>query len=430
MKILNITTALTLVSTLYATEIYTVDDLILKALENSPELHISSANYEASKSRYTLANANYRPTLDLLVSAGEGGQNNVPTKPNDMVNDSIILGKLSVEQLIYDFGKTSSNSESFKYDSQSYANSYKQQISDKKKEVRSAYYHVLQNIALINVNTENIKLNEAQLYRSQKYFDAGIKTKIDISDAKVELIKSKLDLKKSQYDLKLSYAELDRVIGFKNINNNYEVYAKKLDLAHLYNSLTEYDLALKDAIEFAYTNRYELKKQTANVSTSKANSQVAASEYYPSLYFNADYTKQHVDTFKNIVPKNQWQASVNLNWNIYQGGAKDALTQEKKIQVDIAQSNLQYSRLLIKTQTTQAYLNIYKAKDSVELSQSLLKVSNEKFHQASQRYEYGLSDFIELQQARQGYIDAMASLVIDYYNYYNSIAVLDNAIGK
>ena len=430
MKIIYVTTALALLSTLYATDIYTVDDLTLKALKNSPELFISSANYEASRSRYTLANANYRPTLDLLVSAGKNGQNNTFINPDEIVSDSNILGKLSVQQLIYDFGKTSSNSDNFKYDSQSFANSYKQQISDKKQEVKSAYYHVLQNIALIKVNRENIKLNEAQLYRSQKYFDAGIRTKIDISDAKVELIKSKLDLKKSQYDLKLSYAELDKVIGFKDIQNDYKVYAKELDLENLYNSLSKYDLGLQNAIEFAYLNRYEIKKQIANINASKAQSEVASSQYYPSLYFNADYTKQHVDTFKTFVPKNKWQASLNLNWNIYQGGATDASTQEKKIQVEIAQSNLQYSKLLIKTQTTQAYLNVYKAKDSVELSQSLLKVSNEKFHQASQRYEHGLSDFIELQQARQGYIDAMTSLVVDYYSYYNSIAILDNAIGK
>ena len=69
-------------------------------------------------------------------------------------------------------------------------------------------------------------------------------------------------------------------------------------------------------------------------------------------------------------------------------------------------------------------------KDSVELSQSLLTASEEKFDQAQKRYEHGLSDYIELQQARQGYIDAKSSLVVDYYNYYNAIAVLDNAIGK
>ena len=69
-------------------------------------------------------------------------------------------------------------------------------------------------------------------------------------------------------------------------------------------------------------------------------------------------------------------------------------------------------------------------KDSVELSQSLLEVSDEKFDQASKRYEHGLSDYIELQEARQGYIDSKASLVVNYYNYYSAVAVLDNSIGK
>ena len=53
----------------------------------------------------------------------------------------------------------------------------------------------------------------------------------------------------------------------------------------------------------------------------------------------------------------------------------------------------------------------------------------EKFHQAQKRYENGLSDYIELQQARQSYIDAKSSLVIDYYNYYDALARMYNVIG-
>ena len=56
----------------------------------------------------------------------------------------------------------------------------------------------------------------------------------------------------------------------------------------------------------------------------------------------------------------------------------------------------------------------------VALAQSLVVISNEKFDQASKRYEHGLSDYIELQEARQGYIHAMAILVVDYYDYYIS----------
>ena len=428
-SISKITLSLLLALSLNAAEIYTVDDLILKAIENSPDLKISSSQLEASKSRTEVASSSYLPTLDLHLSAGENGMSELPNQ-DSMVSDTLILGSLSVKQIIYDFGKTGNNVDRFKYDSDAYSMSNFQKVSDKKRDVKLAYYNILQAKALINVQKENVKLNEIQLYRSQKYFDAGIRTKIDISDAQVELIKSKLGLRNAQYDLKLAYAELDKVVGFKELTNNYKVYSIELDLENLYSTLQEYPLKLNDSIEYAYQNRYEIKKYMADLKSQEARQSLATSDYYPSLYLGADYTKQNVDKFKASVPEDQWQASINLDWNLYQGGSTSSLVQEQKINTSIYASQLQNTKLTIKKDTTEAYINVYKTKDSVELSQSLVKVSNEKFDQAGKRYEHGLSDYIELQQSRQGYIDAKAALVISYYAYHQAITYLDNAIGK
>ena len=411
-------------------EVYTVDELILKALENSPDLKISLAQVKTSKSRIDIASSSYLPLVNLHLSTGINGQSDVPTNPNKMVNDSLIQGTLSLKQIIYNFGKTEANVDSFKYDSESFEMINFQDISDKKRDVKFNYYNVLKALALIKVHKENIKLNESQLYRSQKYFEAGIRTKIDISDAQVELIKSKLDLKKAQYDLQLAYASLDRVVSFKDSDAKYSVYFGGLDIKNLYSSLSDYSLNLKDSVNYAYDNRYQIKRYMADIKTAKAKSTLTYSEYYPELYLNADYTKQRVDKFEGSIPENKWQTSLNLNWNLYQGGATNASTQEKKVQIAIAHAKLEDAKLSIKKETTEAYINVYKAKDTVKLSQSLVDVSNEKFEQASKRYEHGLSDYIELQQSRQSYIDSLASLVINYYNYYQAVAYLDNAIGK
>jgi len=429
-KISKISLSLLMALSLNATETYTVDDLILQALQNSPDLQISSGRFEASQSRTDIASSSYLPTLDLHLSAGENGMSDIPTNPDDMVSDTLILGSLSLKQIIYDFGKTGDNVDSFKYESESFSMSNSQEISNKKRDVKLAYYNVLQALALIEVQKENVKLNEIQLYRSQKYFDAGIRTKIDISDAQVELIKSKLDLKTAQYDLKLAYASLDQTVGFKGYTNDYRVYSEELDLQNLYSSLSNYPLNLHSSVEFAYENRYELKKYMADLKSVEAQNSLAKSEYYPSLYIGADYTKQNVDKFKSSIPEDKWQASVNLDWNLYKGGSTSAAAQEQKINVSISSSELQNMKLSIKKATTEAYINVDKTKDAVELSQSLVEVSNEKFDQAGKRYEHGLSDYIELQQSRQGYIDAKASLVVNYYSHYQAIAYLDNAIGK
>jgi outer membrane protein TolC len=201
-------------------------------------------------------------------------------------------------------------------------------------------------------------------------------------------------------------------------------------LDNLYSKLTNYDLTLKESILFAYKHRQNLKKQQAKIKSTQANVELVSSEFYPSIYLSADYTKQDTQKLKLMFPDDQYQALANLNWNLYAGGSTSASKEEKQIQTLVASSELKYSKLLIKERTTQAYINVNKMKDSVKLAQNLLEVSKEKFDQAAKRYEHGLSDYIELQEARQGYIDSMADLVVDYYSYYNAIAVLDNAIGR
>jgi len=411
----------------YAKDTFTVDELILKALQNSPDVQISSSEFEASTKRKDVAFSNYLPKVDLEVSGGEVGAG---AFGNDMQNTSLILGKLTLKQLIYDFGKTGGNYDINKYQSEGYKYALAQKIADKKMEVKGAYYKVLQSIALIKVNKESVELNKAQLHRAKKYFQAGIKTKIDVSDAKVRLIKATLELKKSQYNLELAYTTLDKAVGFEDIKTDYSVYSKDLDLENLYENLTGYDLTLSEAILFAYKHRQNLKKHEVNIKVSQANVDFASSKYYPAIYLSGDYTKQDVNKLELLFPEDQYQALINLNWNLYEGGATKAATQEKQIRTMISASELRYAKLLIKERTTHAYINVNKMKDSVELSQSLLAVSKEKFDQAGKRYEHGISDYIELQEARQGYIDAMTGLVIDYYNYYNAIAILDNAIGK
>lgn len=412
---------------LFAQEVYTVDNLVSQALHNAPDIAISAKQIESSQSRYDNAFGNYLPRVDLVGGAGFAGMSDI-TQNNKLTDDKILLGKASLQQLIYDFGKTGGKNDTYKYETSAYTMQNVQNISNKIRDVKVAYYDLLHTFAIIDVNQENIKLNQAQLYRTQRYFQAGIRTKIDVSDAKVRLIQAKLDLRNAINAKELAFAKLDKEIGYTKTSREYDVFKNKLDFTHLYETLPSYPLSLSESIEYAYKHRYALKTIEEQIKSSKAQKKLASSGYYPALYVNADYTRQ--DAGKLPLPQTQWQAMVNFSWNIYEGGSTAARAQESQINVQIVKLQLEQKKLAIKNEVTQAYLNLYNTKDSVALSQSLLSVSQEKFEQATKRYEHGLSDYIELQEARQGYINAKASLVVDYYNYYTAIAILDNAVGK
>ncbi|MEJ2414496.1 MAG: TolC family protein, partial [Sulfurimonas sp.] len=199
----NILLSLLVVGALTSTidaQIYKVDELITTSLKNSPDIAISAASYEASQKRYDAAFSSYLPKVDLKLSGGVRAQDGGVIQ-NGPVNDKLLLGKLSATQLVYDFEKTGGNVDSRSFESQSYKMENQQKISDKIKDVKTAYYNVLKAKSLIDVRKEDVKLNNAQVYRSQKYFDAGIRTKIDVSDAKVALIKSKIALNNAKYKL-------------------------------------------------------------------------------------------------------------------------------------------------------------------------------------------------------------------------------------
>ena len=86
--------------------------------------------------------------------------------------------------------------------------------------------------------------------------------------------------------------------------------------------------------------------------------------------------------------------------------------------------------MAIKQEVLESYILVRRSKDNVKLSESISKSSLKKFEQAQKRYENELSDYVELQDAQQGYIQSLTDLVNAYYDHYIALAKLDHAIGR
>ncbi len=426
MKILHVSTLL-LSSALLLNAAYSLDELITMALKRSPDINVSQLDFNAAKMRITTAKSYYLPRLDLNVGAGYGGMKFQNTQSSD---NAILSGTISASQLLYDFGKTSGAIDSATSDANASLSRLHQVISNKIFEVKNAYYILLQNRSLQVVHAENVNLNQQQLHRSQRYFEAGIRTKIDVSDARVNLIAGQLSQQNNFYDIKLSRVKLKKVIGLGSGETLGEIYQKKLDFKNLLDTLDTSTLTIDEAEAFAYKHRYELKAYYYQIKTAQSQLRSIDAEYYPALYALGDYTLQNVDKNQAFVPEQEYKALIGAKWNIFSGFKTDAQTSEAKIALLRAKSLLQSAKLNIKEEVDNAYIYLYKSRDALRLSQSLSEAAKEKHIQAGQRYEHGLSDYIEVQQARQDYINSLASLVTSYYDYYRALASLDRAIGK
>lgn len=412
---------------LSATQVFTVDELIEKALRYSPDINITTNRLDAAFAREDQADAGYLPQIDVFGSTGTQG---AKLKGNDMTTDGVLSGQITAKQLIYDFGKTTGNMDSAEYDVNASEAKLQQAVSDKIFEIKDAYYNVLRTKALIDVAEENVKLNEAQLLRAQRYFEAGIRTKVDVTDAEVNLIQAKLGLNSSLYNYKHARVELEKRIGIIPAHGDYTLYAEEIDFEHVYDGLPKTTESIDELEKYTYLNRYEIRVYKAQINQRYALISSAQADYYPGIYAQGSYLYQNVDTFSATQPEQQWQATVDLQWNLFEGFRTDARVQETRADFLTASSEYETIRLAAKQRTDDAYLYALKDHDDVKLNQSLTRAAKEKYEQVEKSYQHGLSDYIELQQARQGYIDSLSGIVAAYYSYYISLANLDNAIGR
>jgi len=406
----------------------TIDKAIELALKHSPDIDISRFDFKKAIERNKFQKGYYLPHLDLSATAGKQG---VDFKQQKSLSGTTLLGSLSASQLIYDFGKTSGRIDSSNSEANALQAALNQVISTKILNIKARYYDTLKMKSIIGVNQKNIKLQEGQLRRAQRYYETGIKTIIDVSDAQVRLTEANLDLSNSEYELKLRMALLEEAMGYTPYKGNYSLYHKKLTLPNVSRKLPQISTPLSQLERFAYDHRYELKSSKYLVESSHSIVESEKGSYLPTLSLRGDYTAQRVDDdFTASTPKKQWQGGIDLKWNLFAGNQTDASVQEAKISALRAASHVNEVRLLIKRQVIEARLGILRTKDSVTLSESIAKASERKYIQAKKRYENDLSDYIELQEAQQSYISSLGKLVSTYYDYYIAIAQLDFAVGR
>jgi len=407
------------------------DTLVTMALEHSPDLNISRAALEAARQNTRRAVAGYLPRIDLSASAGSAGVKNDAKSTRTDQSGTLIAGTLSASQLLLDFGKTSGAICAASFEADASYEALSQAVSDKIYDVKRAYYDALRAQSLIRVNRENVTLNEQQLHRAERYFAAGIRTKIDVTDARVNLIDAQLKLQDAEYELRRARIALERVVGTAPYGGNYTLQSIDANTSDLYGTLPPIDQPL-DALEaFAYAHRPTLRQYADLTRSAEAGMDSAAGNYLPSIALQASYTRNATDEALELYfPEQQWGAGVGLQWNLFEGMRSDATYRYARAEVIRSRAVYNDMKLRIQKEVADAHTMTLKRHDGVKLSQSLAEAAREKFVQARKRYEYGLSDYIELQQARQGYINAASSLVVHYYDFYIALARRDRATGK
>lgn len=377
----------------------------------------------AAEGRNTQVQSAYLPQLS---ATGEAAHIHIKDlTPED--DDNVLSGSLSADQLIFDFGKTSGSIAASSYAVEAASAFLNSVGSDLIYLVKAAYYDVLAKHYLIQVANDQVQSYQMHYDRAKEFYKAGVKSKIDVTNAQVELTNSNLQLLQSQFALKSSRVQLEKVIGTAPNNGNYIIQMTDRNLTEFIDLVSEIPGPLQTLLQEAALQRPDLTQAQRQIDSAESLLSSAQGGYWPEIGARGSY-----NTYQTDLPtlNDQWQVGVGLNWQFFSGFRTDGEVAEAKSNVRASRAQRRSVELNVTQEVTDSYHLAEEKRESVFLADKILSLAQENLDLADERYKTGLGDMIEFNDAQLRLTSARTSLVTSYFDFTTALASLDNAIGK
>ena len=435
----------------------TLSDCINIALKNSPVIKKYRYNYGISKANVGKAKSAYFPTIGIGTGYNVTDTESRMHSRHYSNNSDVYSAEASLNQLIWNFGKTNANIRMQKFNMISSLYNFDNTVLESIFQVKTNYYGVLAARAGVDINNAYVQINERNYQRTKAYFDEGIKSKIDLVNAEVNLSDSKVSLVEAEKAYKnamvklnnsmyVAYAPDYEIKATENFNTglyliNLDELDRKNDLSVLPENITdatllasaektdiltdykfeEFPYTFEETVEIAYENRPDLKAYDATLKAMKEQLLYIKREYYPEITARAGYGYRDTNSTSTM------NIGVNLSSSLNIMGKKYDID-NGKLQVKLAENEIDLLKQNIYFEVQNAYINMIELERQVPLLAVKVKQTLENFELADGRYYVGLGDYIELQDAKVQYNRAQHTYVEAIYKYHVARANLEKLI--
>ncbi len=406
-------------------ELLTLEQCVQIALVRQPNILAARGTVDINQFRVYEAQSNYYPQIAgtagysrnksaSLVSSSGQALNVQPPKSN---NFDVYSSSLTLNQTIYDFGKTPTQVRIQRLtldSSKSDFDTVTQQIIFN---VRQAYYGILQAQRNRDVAAETVRQNQQHLEQAKGFYEVGTRPKYDVTTAEVNLSNAKLNLIKAENALRIARVTLNNAMGVPDA----PVYSIVDNLAY-----QKYPVTFSDAIQRAYENRPDLQSLAAKVKAAEESIDLAKTGYYPVVSGNANYNWSG-DRLSSL--QNGWTIGVSVNVPLFSGFLTKNQVDEARSNLSVFKANEESLRQSILLDVQQAYLNLQQAEDQIPTAQLGVQQATENLEIANGRYAAGVGSPVEVTDAEVSYTSAKTAHNQALYDYKVAVATLEKAIG-
>ncbi len=289
-------------------ETITLSDCLKRAESANPELKVAAYDAQIAKDNIDIARSGYLPRVDFQggYTAQQAPQSvmiqnfQAPTQQADYGYFSA-----SVDQTIYDFGRTSARYKRAQTLTDATSYNYTARTKDVFLKVVEAYYGVLESRKILRSAEQDVLQMTDHLRVAQNLYEQGAVTKNDLLQAEVQLADS----------------NQSRLAAANSVQNSW------LYLNYLTGSPTAYRADLEDDnslpslpphgdVQAELSNRPEIKAQKKAVEAAELSVKESRSGFFPEIF-----ARLGVDYVENDKVKEQaiMSATAGLRINLFDG---------------------------------------------------------------------------------------------------------------
>ncbi len=325
--------------------------------------------------------------------------------------------RFSVNQLLYDFGKTpglvAESRAGYRQAREDYSGTRQQVVLD----ARTAYFGLLARQRALKVQEDTVKQNQDLVKQAQGFYQVGLKAKIDVTKAEANLYDAEAGLIRAKNAVDLARVTLMTALGLKTFP-----YSKVEDVLEV-----TYEIPpLSDLKVQALRQRPDLLKNRYQQDYNQAALKVAQSGYFPTFTSTAAYGWQGND----YPLDDNWWVGAGVTIPLFEGLATTYSVRQAKANIRSTEASTEVLRQNITKEVEQAYLDLVAARELIRATAKAREAAQENWRLAQGRYKAGIGTIIEVTDAQVQFSQADLKFVQALYDYRVNEAKLDKAIGR
>jgi outer membrane protein len=402
-----------------------LSDAEAMALKNHPQVLAAQNETSAQSQRIVETRSAYYPTVDgeMTGSAANIGARlgagflNVSSL-FDRVGDGVLIN-----QLISDFGRTSSLVAQSKLQANAAERNYQATRYDVLLRVNQAYFGALRSQAVVKIAQETVSARQQLADQVGQLAQNKLRSQLDVSFADVTVSQAKLLLLRSQNLVQAAFAELTRTLGAQQ-TATYQLAEEPMppspqaDVEGLVQQALEnrpelagFRLTREAAYRFEDAER-DLKRPTATF--------VGVAGYMP-----------YIDQINRprVIPNEYAGAAVNLEIPIFNGHLFTARREEAHYRAVESDQRVRDLEQSVARDVRTAWANAQTAYQGLAVTAEFLREATMALDLAHGRFDLGLSSIVELTQSQLNLTEADIDNLSAKYDYQIAYAALQYAIG-